>query len=222
MSFLKNAIRNGISEGIGKGIGDAVGKAAEKIVAPKAEAYANKVASQLDEATSAMEGTAATVKDTAAQSSGSGFASLETALGGWKESAERYATAMSKNFKHCANCGEDVPADRKFCPECGAPLPETTIADDTVCPKCGKQNVVGTKFCADCGTKLPGWAAEEAAEMEQAAKEEAAMRAAEEEEMARRKALEDEAKAKAAAAKSAVLDGAKEVGNMLGGFFKKR
>ena len=50
MSFLKNLIRNAVSDGIGKGIRDAVSSAAEKIVAPKAEEYANKVADSLDNA----------------------------------------------------------------------------------------------------------------------------------------------------------------------------
>lgn len=50
MSLLKNLIRNAVNDGISKGIRDAVSSAAEKIVAPKAEEYANSVANSLDEA----------------------------------------------------------------------------------------------------------------------------------------------------------------------------
>ena len=48
----------------------------------------------------------------------------------------------------CWNCGEEVPADSKFCPNCGAPL--TPIK----CPKCGALNSPGAKFCSNCGAPL--------------------------------------------------------------------
>lgn len=51
MEVLGNLLKNAIGDGISKGIS----KAAERVVAPKAEAYANKVADSLDEATKAME-----------------------------------------------------------------------------------------------------------------------------------------------------------------------
>lgn len=232
MGLLKNAIRNGISEGIGKGIGDAVGKAAEKIIAPKVENYANAAAAQLDEATQAMNENAQTIHEARAEgaavegakapASGSGFAALENAMGGWVQSAQNYATEMSKNFKRCPKCGEEVAANLKFCPECGTALPEGTLADETLCPKCGKQNVVGTKFCVECGTILPGFSAEEAAREAAEREAEEAERQAEEERKARMAAAEAEAKAKAVAAKNAVLDGAQNVGNMLGSFLKKK
>lgn len=50
MGLLSRIIRDAVGEGISKGIRDAVGKATESVVAPKAEAYANKVAESIDNA----------------------------------------------------------------------------------------------------------------------------------------------------------------------------
>lgn len=50
----------------------------------------------------------------------------------------------------CPNCHATIPADSKFCPNCGHALGETPI----VCPKCGTLNPPGSKFCTNCGTAL--------------------------------------------------------------------
>ncbi|MBO7369404.1 MAG: SPFH domain-containing protein [Clostridia bacterium] len=47
----------------------------------------------------------------------------------------------------CANCGATLPANAKFCPECGQ-------KQQAVCPECGKSIPVGAKFCPECGKKL--------------------------------------------------------------------
>ena len=85
MGFLKNIIRNAVEDGISKGIRDAVSNAAEKIIAPKAEAYANSVADSLDEATQAMNGAAAETEKSAA---------TENALDRLSKVAEQYAAKM--------------------------------------------------------------------------------------------------------------------------------
>ena len=77
----------------------------------------------------------------------------------------------------CAKCGADLPANAKFCLECGekvAPVSADTIVCPecgktvakgkfcpecghkfvTVCPKCGKDVPAGAKFCLECGEKL--------------------------------------------------------------------
>ena len=142
-SLLERAIRRGVSNAVG----NAVGKAVQQAVEPKATEFANKVAGQIDAATqhAAQQG-----EKTVRQASG-----LEDALSNLQRSVESYATEAAKNMKVCPNCQKTTSADKKFCPDCGARLPEGSVAQGAVCPSCGKQNVIGTKFCQDCGTKLP-------------------------------------------------------------------
>ena len=62
---------------------------------------------------------------------------------------------MASNLKVCSICGATATSDKKFCPECGNPLPEKTLSQSCVCPECGKQNSLNEKYCSDCGSKLP-------------------------------------------------------------------
>ena len=94
MSFLKNMIRNAVDDGISKGIRDAVSSAAEKIVAPKAEAYANKVANSLDNAAGEVD--SAVNAASAAGEKKIGFSSLEESLNRLSQSAEKYAATLEK------------------------------------------------------------------------------------------------------------------------------
>ncbi len=54
----------------------------------------------------------------------------------------------SAQTRTCPNCQATIPANSKFCPECGVNLTERQ------CPKCKAQNPPGTKFCSNCGTAL--------------------------------------------------------------------
>ena len=90
MGFLKNVIRNAVNDGISKGIRDAVSSAAEKIVAPKAEAYANAVADSLDEAAQAVNSASAPAEKKTASS-------LEESLSRLEKAAESYAKAVEEN-----------------------------------------------------------------------------------------------------------------------------
>ena len=47
----------------------------------------------------------------------------------------------------CPSCLVNVPEERRFCTECGAPLPSR-------CPSCGCLNPLGSKFCGDCGAEF--------------------------------------------------------------------
>ncbi len=72
--------------------------------------------------------------------------------------------ALPANAKFCLECGEKivspVPADMIVCPECGNTVakgkfcPECGHKFVTVCSKCGKDVVAGAKFCLECGEKL--------------------------------------------------------------------
>ena len=50
--------------------------------------------------------------------------------------------------RQCPNCNSTIPADSKFCPECGINL------TGKACPECGTANAPNAKFCTNCGTKL--------------------------------------------------------------------
>lgn len=96
MGFLKNIVRNAVGDGISKGIKDAVEKATESIVAPKAEAYANKMADNLDEATRAMDAASASAQSVPARERASAFSSLEASLNRMSQAAENYAATMEQ------------------------------------------------------------------------------------------------------------------------------
>jgi class 3 adenylate cyclase/predicted ATPase len=49
----------------------------------------------------------------------------------------------------CPQCQCENRSGRRFCAECGAPLP-------VACPACGFTNEPGEKFCGGCGTPLAG------------------------------------------------------------------
>ena len=47
----------------------------------------------------------------------------------------------------CALCGAQMPANARFCPECGASVRR-------VCPECGTELSASAKFCPKCGKKI--------------------------------------------------------------------
>lgn len=63
--------------------------------------------------------------------------------------AEPEASAPSGSVLRCTVCGEESPAGRKFCGQCGRPLYEP-------CPACGVPAAIGERFCGACGTNLIG------------------------------------------------------------------
>lgn len=51
--------------------------------------------------------------------------------------------------KKCMQCGAEIGANSKFCPECGSPQAKK-------CPKCNTEISGNPKFCPECGHKLQG------------------------------------------------------------------
>lgn len=51
----------------------------------------------------------------------------------------------------CPNCATKMPANSKFCPECGNKI---EIQKPSFCTQCGEPIVEGAKFCANCGASL--------------------------------------------------------------------
>lgn len=52
----------------------------------------------------------------------------------------------------CPNCGKPVPANAKFCLECGTKI-EHLSPNELICPACGAKTPKG-KFCIECGAPL--------------------------------------------------------------------
>jgi class 3 adenylate cyclase len=52
----------------------------------------------------------------------------------------------------CLRCGATAPEGKRFCGDCGAPLPWR-------CAACGSANPIGSRFCGDCGAAADGAAA---------------------------------------------------------------
>jgi class 3 adenylate cyclase/tetratricopeptide (TPR) repeat protein len=52
----------------------------------------------------------------------------------------------------CTACGNENPAGKRFCGDCGEPL-------GSACPSCGAENPPDKRFCGDCGTPLAAAAA---------------------------------------------------------------
>ena len=70
-----------------------------------------------------------------------------------------------RGWRKCANCGETIGIENKFCPKCGDKQKAVKIKEDKkeeveespidrVCSKCGKIALDDEKFCTDCGSKI--------------------------------------------------------------------
>ncbi len=80
-------------------------------------------------------------------------AMLQDTLGKNSQNAPSGQPAPAGNASaKCAKCGADLPANAKFCPQCGEKVGDGN--DGTVlCSKCGAK-VPGGKFCLNCGAPL--------------------------------------------------------------------
>lgn len=62
------------------------------------------------------------------------------------------AVAQPQNEIQCAKCGNALPANAKFCLECGTKV-EILAENEVICPECGKKTLKG-KFCMECGASF--------------------------------------------------------------------
>lgn len=64
----------------------------------------------------------------------------------------RFCSSCGKKLINvCQNCGEEIPFDKKYCPNCGASV---TFKKTIRCKKCGAVVEAGKKFCGECGTQV--------------------------------------------------------------------
>lgn len=64
-----------------------------------------------------------------------------------------------KDVVICSGCGNELPQETLFCPNCGAkqqpPKPKEVVKPvENICPACKKEVVLGTVFCPYCGQKI--------------------------------------------------------------------
>lgn len=101
------------------------------------------------------------MEDAAKNQSGGNMAGLGIGLGAGSAIGNLFAnnlnttnapkvenTPKSQNMKKCANCGEMMPANAKFCPSCGEKQ------EAKFCAECGAKLEAGAKFCPNCGKKV--------------------------------------------------------------------
>jgi len=50
----------------------------------------------------------------------------------------------------CSKCGKPLPANAKFCLECGQ---QVLSENEIICPSCGNKTPKG-KFCLECGSPM--------------------------------------------------------------------
>ena len=55
-------------------------------------------------------------------------------------------------FEQCEKCGKNLALTAKFCSRCGHPVEEKVAPK--ICPKCKYQNLAESMFCNQCGEKL--------------------------------------------------------------------
>lgn len=55
-------------------------------------------------------------------------------------------------FDKCAQCGKNLTPNAKFCSRCGHPVEETP--GPSLCPGCGAENLTDSMFCNQCGEKI--------------------------------------------------------------------
>lgn len=76
-------------------------------------------------------------------------------------------TSASQTIK-CSTCGNELPANAKFCLECGTKI-EALNENEIICPTCGKKTPKG-KFCMECGANFVNKCPNCGAEMPQGGK----------------------------------------------------
>ncbi len=85
---------------------------------------------------------------------GGAFAGAGIGLGMGVRMGDQFASgldgARQKKTK-CRECGANINANAKFCPECGA---RADGVEMVVCPKCGAKVAEGSKFCPECGQAM--------------------------------------------------------------------
>jgi predicted amidophosphoribosyltransferase len=85
-------------------------------------------------------------------------AQMEKAKGQQKDSSKSIGSKVEKLV--CSECGTEVPADAKVCPQCGEKFeedekkPEKATTGEMICSECGKTVKETDESCWNCGKKF--------------------------------------------------------------------
>lgn len=77
---------------------------------------------------------------------------ISNIFGGMNGNNQQNANAPASDTVKCAKCGADLPANAKFCLECGEKV-VSLAENEMICPACGAKTPKG-KFCMECGAPL--------------------------------------------------------------------
>ena len=95
------------------------------------------------------------IRDAAQNEGGANLAGMGVGMGAGIGIGEMFAKGFkdAKNTEKggmiCAECGENLPKNAKFCPICGK-----KIEKQKFCPACGERVGARAKFCPSCGEKI--------------------------------------------------------------------
>ncbi len=88
------------------------------------------------------------------------FAGLGAGIGAGSAIGGQMAQGMTQaQMRSCTNCASMIPANVKFCPNCGATQevpqgPPSPAGAAKFCPNCGNALAAGAKFCPNCGKQV--------------------------------------------------------------------
>ncbi len=129
----------------------------------RAKGYTEKDVIQADVQKAYAEG----IGNMGGGSAGGGMVSDMVSLGVGMAAAGNISAQMSNMFQgtqapaasaetpdaRCSKCGASLPANAKFCLECGEKVQPAASAGTILCPSCG-HTVARVKFCPECGHKF--------------------------------------------------------------------
>lgn len=70
-------------------------------------------------------------------------------MGAIMADAMRQAMSPTTATRLCPSCSAQIPANAKFCNQCGA-----KIGEELICPNCKADVAPGSRFCHNCGTPI--------------------------------------------------------------------
>ena len=126
----------------------------DKPMTEKAISTINEAADRITESLEAMEKGEEVPVEFSGTEKKTELPDIDTLSKRWDSMIDAIEDRELSKYKLCPSCGEPMPAENEFCTNCGAKLPEKTLASRT-CPYCGTENRYLALKCVQCGKDLP-------------------------------------------------------------------